>query len=309
MPELSSLGDEKRSRMKFLYFGIVVAITIYAFNIFINKFSLLASEQLSIIISNLTPIIITIIGMGVVGFFLTKSGLKNKILVLLFLVLLGVNIFFLRSLITIFNAQVLPSGIGLSLIYTAMGIISSIVIGINTLSPKIREPIDTVLVEGKKEAVWQPSGKIKIGIIIGIIAVTGIYISSTGQAFVKAPVFGLSESLYSEAIVSAVVGGILETAFFFAVIQPVIHSLVFKMTQNTLFAVVGGVIGVTVLFFLFHTTVYAYNQAALTSVGIFGLLNSIATVVFRDNGLNAIWHGSNNYFVVFFRMTVFSVFF
>ena len=292
--------------MKFLFFFIVLATTFYVATIFINKSSALNAEQMNLIIRTILPVLISTISLGAVGYLLTK-GKRNKFLVIAFLVALGASIFFIRSLITVFSETILPQGIGLSLVYMAIGAVSSIVIGINTFSPKIKPPIDTVTIEPIEESAIKFSQRTRFIIGIGFFILTAVLVSATKQAFVKAPIFGLFDALYSEAFISGVVGGILETAFFFSVIQPVIHSFVYERFGNAFLALIVGIVGVTALFLLFHTTVYKYDTKALNTVLIFGFANALNVFIFRDNTINMGWHFSNNFFTVLFRLTVFGV--
>ena len=100
---------------------------------------------------------------------------------------------------------------------------------------------------------------------------------------------------------------IIITALFFAVILPTLYSTIFKLTNSIPLSLLIGVGGITLLFFAFHLTVYEYNSAALRMVIIFGFMNAIATVIFRDNLANTSWHASNNFFVVLLRMMIIGI--
>jgi len=302
--KLESLGSENRSLSKYVYWLIVVGATLYIGTIFLQKYTPKVTQM---IMNLVLPSVVSTTILIAFGILVIKVKSKRKYLVVGFIIAFGISIYFVRTLVASVSVTPMTPGLGLAIIYLMIGTIASFVIGINTISSQIKPPIDTVTVESEDVAVIKLSLKWKIVVALCFMAFTFFMTITQNQAFVQAPIFGLSDFLYGEALVSGIVGGILETALFFAVIQPVTHSIVFKTTGNVFFATVGGVIGATLIFFLFHTTVYQYNQEALMSVAVFGLFNSLIVLMLRDNVVTSTWHFTNNFCVVFFQILKFAI--
>lgn len=159
--------------------------------------------------------------------------------------------------------------------------------------------LDTVTIEEHPD--WLSP---KIQIIIGIVlsGLIGYVIWTTGMAFVLPPPFSMFENPLGNAILVATVG-IVETFFFFALLYPSLYTIINSHIDTFLISWPVSMAITGLVFFGFHTWVYAYSEMSLYSVFVFGLINCLTVTFTRSNIINAQIHFSNNFFVQFFRIT------
>lgn len=280
--------------------GLISLTTVWVVSIFFMKFSQLTMAQISILSRIMFLPVVSIIGLLVTGYGLVRTKIRNEfrdVLIIGFLLSLVVGTVSLRMLVTGVSQIALPQSIGLSLVYTVMGMIASIVIAMD-LSKKIQAPIDTVTDEDPRESPIGISGKWKLVFGLGLMIIVGTFIATTKTSIIQAPIFGVTDVLFNEAVVSGLVGGVIETAFFFAVLMPTIYAFVNKTLNNSVIASIMAIVGISVIFLLFHTTVYQYDAVALNTVLIFGFMNAMVVFVIRDNWINTMIHGTNNFMIV-----------
>lgn len=313
MPDFESLGGESRNIRQVIFLGIVVLSTVLTVMILSEEYSFLTAEQQRGYIGSLFWPILTVGGIVATSIYMVaNSEYKNKIIVGTLIVLLIVSAYLIREAITFFNVSGFNSALAIGTVYTLIGVLSSVYIAVNIIHPNGMDGFDTVTSEEQDESLFGLDFKWKLLIGFLLVVFTFFYITGTGQAFVQAPNFGLVEfgvldSQLGNAFVSAVVGGVIETAFFFSILMPVAHGLVFRFTNNVVLASGIGIIATTLIFLQFHTTVYAYSETALLSVGIFGLSNAILLFIFRDAYILKLFHGFNNFFVVLLAVTTFQI--
>jgi hypothetical protein len=159
-------------------------------------------------------------------------------------------------------------------------------------------PLDTISIE---ESPISP----KIQLLLGIVVSIGLswWMFTTQQAFVQAPQFSMFDTPLGNAVVSALSGGFIETIVFFGFIFPTIHGITYRTTNSFYLALVIATIATTVIFTGFHNWVYKYNESALLSVAVFGLVNCALAALIRSNVVNIFMHSTNNLMVVLFSLT------
>ena len=191
--------------------------------------------------------------------------------------------------------------------YMAMLLVSIIFFVINWLLPQKTDFLDSITVEGNSP--FSPKTNLIIGIIMAVVLAG--YILTTGQAFVKAAPFGITINSLNfvggNAIESAIFGAI-ETIFFFSLIFPVLYSTINKFADSIGIAIVGSVLAISTIFFLFHTYVYAYDVSSLTAVFVFGLVfQALPTLFFRNSTESTLLHFTNNLVVTLRVITKFAL--
>jgi hypothetical protein len=159
-------------------------------------------------------------------------------------------------------------------------------------------PLDTISIE---DSPISPKVQLFLGIIASVAL--GYWMSVTQQAFVQAPQFSIFDTPLGNAVVSALCGGFIETIVFFGFIFPTIHGIVYDRTDNYYLAAFIAIVATTAIFTGFHNWVYKYNESALLSVALFGLINCILALVIRSNVVNIFVHSTNNLMVVLFNLT------
>lgn len=312
MADFETLGDDEFNPRKLVFLVIVALTTILVYSIFSEQFSSLSQLQKSSLTASMFPAIIVV--SAFVGWTAYMALTKNMKIhtVTLWAVLLVTSVFFIRESITFFSTSGFPSSLAIGLVYTLIGSVASAAIALNLAIPRAKMPIDTVTSEEASENVLNASFKVRVLIAAALVVFTIFYVGGTGQAFIQAPSFnlapfGILDSGLGNALVSGLVGGVLETAFFFAVLMPFIHGVVIRWIGSEKVATLAGILAISTIFVWFHTTVYAYSETALVSVGVFGLLNALLVLVVRDNYQNMAWHFANNFLIILFGITAFQV--
>ena len=149
---------------------------------------------------------------------------------------------------------------------------------------------------------------LKYQLLIGFVLsmIIGLWIATTGQAFVKANPFNITfqimETKEGKALLSALVGGVVETLFFFGLIYPSLHYfLTSKFEYVGMFlAMLAGAL----IFTLYHNIVYEYNEVALFTVFFFAFFFNILPVFFlRSLVIPTMVHFINNFVVVYLSIT------
>ena len=169
------------------------------------------------------------------------------------------------------------------------------------------EYVDTVTIETTSPL----SPKMQLMLGLALSALLGWWIGATGQALVGAnpfgAVFNVFESPVGNAVISAVVGGFCESIVFFSVVYPSVHRILWKFLDSPLATLLAILIG-SGIFFVYHNFVYRYNEVALQSVFIFGLINCILVLLTRSIIPGIMIHATNNFLVVLFNITKFGIF-
>lgn len=186
-------------------------------------------------------------------------------------------------------------------------------LGIDMLVTKKEEPIDTVSDEaeddGGGEGIVQLSIRNIFLLSLGLGILFAIFISVSQTAFVQAPTFQMFETKFGQALLSGIVGGICETAVIFGFLTPTFVGFFERFaSDNKILSSLVGIIGGALIFFLYHTIVYQYDQIALLSVFIFGFINSLLLFVFRSVYPLIAIHFVNNFMIVFASVSTFAVF-
>ncbi len=312
MADFESLGDDKLNPKKFLFLGVLIFGMIVVLSVLVENISKISQSQFTLLLNSLLFPLLAIGSFTAVSVYIILTGKKkNTALWIIFGLTLIASVYFIRESVTFFATSSFPVGLDIAIIYTMIGSVSLVYIVKSIIFPD--SPIfDSVTSEDKSENIFNLGFKSRLLIGVGLIIFTIFYVTGTGQAFIQAPNFALTEfgildTQLGNAILSGIVGGIIETAFFFAVLMPFIHTLAFRFTSSGAFASIISLVAISIIFILFHTTVYAYSEIALLSVGIFGFLNAMIVLVFRDNFQNMMWHFSNNFLVILFSVTTFSI--
>ncbi len=313
MADFESLGGETRNNRQIAFLAISILATFLVASIFFEEYALLDSASKSLFLSSLIlPIISVLAFIGVVGYMIVRDDFKNPLVLTILFILLASSVYLIREAITFFSASGFSGALAVGTVYLLIGSAGSAFLVLNIVKPKAVDGLDAVISEERDEGIFGLSFRSKMLIGVGLVAFTFFYITSTGLAFVQAPNFGLVEfgildSQFGNAFVSGIVGGVIETVIFFAVLMPVIHGLAFRFSNNAVLASLIGIILITVIFWQFHTTVYAYSETAQLSVLIFGFTNAGLLLLFRDAYILTLFHFFNNFFVIFFAVTTFSI--
>jgi len=159
--------------------------------------------------------------------------------------------------------------------------------------PTAFQEIDTITIEEPHEGLkWFGLNQ---QLILGVILAGLVFwkIAVTSVAFVDAPIWGIFDSPLGNAAYSALVG-LRENLAFFGVIMPVGIAISSRYTGEKLIAIGLGFLIATSAFTIYHTWRYGYDELAMRSVTVFGLIGCITT--FGSNSLIIIdlIHASNN---------------
>jgi len=188
-------------------------------------------------------------------------------------------------------------------------------VGLEVVSLVLIVAVD-MLSYGKKELPYVDSvihesnsplslkAQIALGTILSVFI--GIWISSTGQAFVKANPFGVTfqimETKVGKALLSALVGGVIETLFFFGLLYPSLHAFLEAKLgfPGTILAMFLGAL----IFTLYHNIVYETVETALYTVFFFGFVFNVLPVFFlRSLVIPTMLHFCNNFLIVYLNIT------
>jgi hypothetical protein len=169
------------------------------------------------------------------------------------------------------------------------------------------ELVDTITIEEPEDAPIHVSFKWQLLISLGLGILIAIWISTTGNALVQAPQFQVFDGKTGNAFLGAITGGVIETAVFFGLITPSLVVIVQRFTGNQILGVLAGIIGGALIFMLYHTVAYQYDQMALVSVFIFGIINTILLFTFRSVVPLIILHTINNLMVGMMLITTFGI--
>lgn len=173
------------------------------------------------------------------------------------------------------------------------------------MAVKNDKPLDTVTIEEDAPVKLSLKNQFILGAVLSILVT--VWIATTQTAFVQAPKFQFLETSFGSALFSALAGGAIETLVFFVFLMPTIYAGVYKRTNSQVLSAIAAILGGAVIFLFFHTKVYEYNQSALFTVFIFGLVNSSFVYIFRSNLMNMMIHFTNNFAVTFFSIAVFGI--
>lgn len=130
-------------------------------------------------------------------------------------------------------------------------------------------------------------------------------ITSRGTAIITAPTFQ-SPEFVENSLYGAVMSGFVafpETLMFFCTLFPFIFSWLYIKTKSESISLIGGIFLASLLFSLFHLSVYGtVNLGATIATFIFGALNCVWLYLFRSSTGLIIIHFVNNFVAISFSV-------
>jgi len=186
-----------------------------------------------------------------------------------------------------------PQDVQMCYFYIGLGMVLwTIPLAFDIKIKKDEYPLDTVSVE-KPTIKWLTQrNQIIIGVVLAILL--ALQINSTRSVWILAPKFTIFTTSFGNGIISAICG-IIETGAFFGTIYPIIHSISHKYFDGYIADGIGLVVGGILPFTMFHTWRYSYSAMAMGSVATYALKDSLIVFIARNQTINYILHGTNNF--------------
>jgi len=181
-------------------------------------------------------------------------------------------------------------------------------IGYDMATPqKDPDMIDTVTVES--DAPLSSGKNILVG--IGLSILLGYYITTTGQAFLSGSPFGVLINVFETNVGNAFTSGLVgmvEVIVFFGVLFPTLYSLIYNYTDSVALTIPISLLAISLIFMSFHMVVYRYDQSALMTVFMFGLLfQALPTLLTRNLTIALMLHFCNNFLVILWVVQKYSI--
>lgn len=164
--------------------------------------------------------------------------------------------------------------------------------------------LDTVTLEKTPiNPKWILLGSIVLSVILGA------RILVTQSAFIPYPKFQIFDYAFPNALLSGAVG-VIENLMFFSLLLPtffvILNSRFFK---NFLLSGIASILGISILFMVYHIFVYGANEPAMLSTFLFAMINGILVVTLRTTMVCDALHFTNNVVAFLIQAGVSYVFF
>ncbi|RKX65143.1 MAG: hypothetical protein DRP42_05245 [Tenericutes bacterium] len=175
-------------------------------------------------------------------------------------------------------------------------------------------PLDTISYENNSPIPFLNNGYVQFGLSLALAVFVFMKIKITQTAFVQAPQFHINlmgvlsnANPALNAFMSGITGGLFESLVFFGFILPTIYAILKRLGQNTIVSSVVTVLLTSAIFTGYHFWHYQYLMSAMITVFLFGIFQCLLVMSFRSTIPAFLTHFANNFAVVLFTVTSYSL--